>query len=718
MNRPALNNSEKKSRSSVLLCGLIVTPSAVLFAYASDLPHILVVTLLILITSLIVPKSVRYSDRSIIYAALTALALAAGGDLVVKMDPQRMGLISGLLQANISAPFLIYLAAMSAFFRSGPESRGACISMALAANLLSGEIISYKFINKNMTFFISEIREYPQTFFALILGFQIIFTLWALNISRPRLQKSERPFTITKSLVTAAALIIMPFICWGGFKLYMRYENNLKQYELYFLRMGMKKKDAGARVTFDKNVNLNIPLPDNMQEKFDTIILRAAALKPPGYLRGRAYTHYDAGEWSEPDEEKSEPLSVDHKSGALSFSTFYISEKQQKAEYAVSIYPCGNSIGNIIPVPGSSSEVDIISEKLSISPDGTLIPESWQRDGGYTCKTSSYSQDSACENPSNPFYPKYLETPDSLKDETGRILEKAIKKRDKSKLKDSEAIAILTDYLLKNYEYSLKQENSRKSDPVSHFLSKTKKGHCELFASSLVMLLREYGIPARYVTGIICDEAHPSGRYYAARLGNAHAWVEAYPRDLNRWILAEPTPPSGIPAGQNKWGTFDRWTDLISQIWQKMFADMRRGYFAQAIIGTVSGIFGLLFDFMSGPPRAFASILIISSLVFFFVKRKHKGKKVPRVHPHTSMVIKDFRKFEKEITRISRIRRKTTVPLGEWASLQPSGLGAHEAVEKYYALRFSQSPPELADVTDFHKYIQKNITKMKKIKSL
>ena len=716
MNAFQFNNSEKKSRPSVFLYGAITLPAAVLFAYASDLPHIIIVTLLILAVSSAFPRSLKYSDRSVIYAALAALALAAGGDLVLKMDPQRMGLISGLLQANISAPFLIFLAAMTTLFKPGPESAGACISMSLAANLLSGEIINYKFINKNMTFLISEIRDNPHIFFAVILVFQILFALWALNISRPRLQKSERPSTIAKILATVLALSIMPFLCWGAFKVYLRYENNLKQYELYFLRMGMKKKDNSARMIFDKNVNLNIPLPDNIEEKFDTIVLRAVAVKPPGYLRGRAYTSYKAGEWLDPDEERSEQLTVSHSSGALSFSTFHLGETAKKTEYLASIYPCGNSLGSIIPAPGASTEIDIIAEKLGATPDGTLMPESWQKDGGYTCKLPSYSQDSAYPKPSDPVIPKYLDVPDTVKYEAERALKNALHGKDRSTLKDSEAVGLSTNYLLDNYQYSLKQGSAASSDPVAHFLKNTHKGHCELFASSLVMMLRSCGIPARYVTGIICDERHPSGRYYAARLGNAHAWVEAYPHDLARWIMAEPTPPSGIPAGRKKWGAFDSWTDLVSQIWQKMFADIRRGYFAQAIIGTVTGVFWLLFDFVANPFRAPVLLLLISIAAAFYIRRRQrKNRRAGRTHPCISVIIKDFKRFEKEAAKVSRIRRKPSVPLGEWAMLQPAELKITEAVEKYHALRFRQLPPERSDAEEFRRYIQERTNMIKKM---
>jgi len=138
-------------------------------------------------------------------------------------------------------------------------------------------------------------------------------------------------------------------------------------------------------------------------------------------------------------------------------------------------------------------------------------------------------------------------------------------------------------YLQENFEYDLDVERGE-GDPVVDFLFNTRKGHCELFAASLTLLLRRCGIPARYVTGFVCQEQHPSGEYYVARLGTAHAWVEAYMRDEGRWVMLEPTPASGIPNYSHEWGVVETWTDRMKQAFQSVLADMRRGYFAKAIV--------------------------------------------------------------------------------------------------------------------------------------
>ncbi len=85
-------------------------------------------------------------------------------------------------------------------------------------------------------------------------------------------------------------------------------------------------------------------------------------------------------------------------------------------------------------------------------------------------------------------------------------------------------------------------------DGIETFLTKTHEGYCVQFASSLVLMLREAGIPARYVEGYIAtglrnhrgDDA--VSRYTTTvRDDNAHAWVEVWYDGIG-WIQYEATP--------------------------------------------------------------------------------------------------------------------------------------------------------------------------------
>lgn len=104
----------------------------------------------------------------------------------------------------------------------------------------------------------------------------------------------------------------------------------------------------------------------------------------------------------------------------------------------------------------------------------------------------------------------------------------------------------LEAHLIQDYEYTLDFRGRSAENPIEDFLFRYKSGQCEYFASSMVLLLRSQGIPARLVTGFLGGEYNPFEGYYIVRDSNAHAWVEAY-IEGEGWRVFDPTPPAGRP---------------------------------------------------------------------------------------------------------------------------------------------------------------------------
>ena len=101
-------------------------------------------------------------------------------------------------------------------------------------------------------------------------------------------------------------------------------------------------------------------------------------------------------------------------------------------------------------------------------------------------------------------------------------------------------VVAIEKYLQKNYRYSLTEITQDAKDPVSKFLFETKKGHCEYFSTSMVILLRHIGIPARIVNGFLQGEYNDIGGFYVVRNSDAHSWVEVYFDGI--WVSFDPSP--------------------------------------------------------------------------------------------------------------------------------------------------------------------------------
>jgi transglutaminase-like putative cysteine protease len=128
--------------------------------------------------------------------------------------------------------------------------------------------------------------------------------------------------------------------------------------------------------------------------------------------------------------------------------------------------------------------------------------------------------------------------------------------------------ATLEAFLKTKYAYTLNLTGSPGKDPLVHFLFETRAGHCEYFASSLTVMLRTLGIPAREVNGFLPGEYNELGGDYIVRASDAHSWVEAY-FPGSGWIVFDPTPdaPAVTASFFTRLSQFADWAELIWNDW-------------------------------------------------------------------------------------------------------------------------------------------------------
>ncbi len=96
-------------------------------------------------------------------------------------------------------------------------------------------------------------------------------------------------------------------------------------------------------------------------------------------------------------------------------------------------------------------------------------------------------------------------------------------------------------FLRTRYAYTLDIKRDQSMTAVDDFLFNQKRGHCEFFATSMALLCRAAGIPARVVSGFLEGEFNEIGNFYIVRQENAHAWVEAY-FPQQGWLQFDPSP--------------------------------------------------------------------------------------------------------------------------------------------------------------------------------
>lgn len=133
--------------------------------------------------------------------------------------------------------------------------------------------------------------------------------------------------------------------------------------------------------------------------------------------------------------------------------------------------------------------------------------------------------------------------------------------------------------------------------PLSFFLLKNRRGHCEYFATATVLLLRQAGIPARYVYGWSVQEAEKGSNRFIVRERHAHAWCMYWSEAAKAWVDLDTTSPDWV-ASENQNASF--WEPLADRWSRAWFAFSKWRWYGGAgewqnyLLLTLVGLIGLL----------------------------------------------------------------------------------------------------------------------------
>ena len=144
--------------------------------------------------------------------------------------------------------------------------------------------------------------------------------------------------------------------------------------------------------------------------------------------------------------------------------------------------------------------------------------------------------------------------------------------------------AAIERYLLTHFTYTLQLSRSIPQDPIAEFLFVRKAGHCEYFASSMAVMLRTLGIPARVVNGFRGMQFNDLTSQYVVRNRDAHSWVEVYFPGYG-WVSFDPTP-GGVDAADTNWSRAMLYLDAAESFWREWVVSYDVSH--QALLGRVA----------------------------------------------------------------------------------------------------------------------------------
>ncbi|WP_088825331.1 DUF4129 domain-containing transglutaminase family protein [Listeria goaensis] len=144
---------------------------------------------------------------------------------------------------------------------------------------------------------------------------------------------------------------------------------------------------------------------------------------------------------------------------------------------------------------------------------------------------------------SDQFLAAYTQLPTELPKRVGNLAEKVTKNADTT----YDQVKAIENYLsfTGGFRYSTEDAKTtpQDADYVDQFLFETKVGYCDNFSTSMVVMLRTIGIPARFSKGFTSgDEIRSENNktLYSVKNNNAHSWPEVYFPGTG-WVPFEPT---------------------------------------------------------------------------------------------------------------------------------------------------------------------------------
>jgi len=206
--------------------------------------------------------------------------------------------------------------------------------------------------------------------------------------------------------------------------------------------------------------------------------------------------------------------------------------QQFTMEASMSVMPAA---ATPIEVDGPAADAALVDDHRVLRPDRRL-----DRGASYSVTSAVYDGPltqlaTAGDDDPSSIRGTYTQVPsgisDAFRDRTERVVADADNRVE---------TAVAIERHLKNRKgYSLNV--SRPGGNVANaFLLRMNEGYCVYFATTMTMMLRTQGIPARYVVGYTPGQQVGDNQWVVRGL-NSHAWVEVYFPDVG-WIKFDPTP--------------------------------------------------------------------------------------------------------------------------------------------------------------------------------
>jgi len=304
----------------------------------------------------------------------------------------------------------------------------------------------------------------------------------------------------------------------------------------------------------EKHTSIGQPGPIPLSAKIALRLRVQTGNFPPSLLREGAYDAYRRGTWTAGT---NEPLEV-HVNPINGLARLLPSKKNFYEVEIAGYFP--NGVG-VLPLPHGVFELEdflgvLRTNRLGVA-DSQLGPGLLDFEARYWTGASFDAPPGAIDL--------------SVPDEERPALQDVAAKLGLAQMNDRQKIRAVSRFFQDNFTYSLNSPIvfglGNMKTPLARFLNETRSGHCEYFATATVLLLRQAGLNARYITGYAVPESARHGDTYLVRERHGHAWALVYHSDTKTWEQIDNTPSSWAGEAEASTPWWQSISDFLSNLY-------------------------------------------------------------------------------------------------------------------------------------------------------
>ncbi len=354
---------------------------------------------------------------------------------------------------------------------------------------------------------------------------------------------------------------------------------------------------AGGRADSTFYYGFSSVIDQNLRGELKPKIVMRVRSQAEGFWRVLAFDKYTGKGWEISRNEQVQKYSRSSWSYQISLP---LPQIRGKTKEVVQTYTVVSQLPNLVPALAYPKQIYFPTREIAVDLEGGLrSPVGLGEDMSYTVISEVPYRSRAALQLANNRYPKsiqdyYLQIPTAIKakvrDRTEEILanynQERVAKSNQPLTSVYEKTLYLAQYLKQRYTIPDNPLGlpllAKDEDLVEAFLFKNQGGYPDQFSTTLTMMLRSIGIPARLVAGFSPGQFNPFTGLYVVRNTDAYAMSEVYFPGYG-WFSFDPIPGHPlIPPSIEESQTFG----VLRKFWQWI-----AGWLPTPVTGLLNNIF-------------------------------------------------------------------------------------------------------------------------------